>query len=275
MYIVRNSTKFLEALDALRGRGGGRGEVGLINLAGRLHEGHGSLINAASTLCDIVVVAIVCDQAQVDSKIVSASEFKDIAFCEQRKVSILYFPDPSELSPPQNTHTLVEQQQPAFRLPQIETQRLTNHLKLLYIVAPDILFFGEKQFFEFHSVRALIKDLHIKTRIARLPTVRHPDGTVVCRSIARMNALEREQAPILWETLKNVAHAIRCGAREFEKLEITANMALRQAGCSVIYFKVLDEGTLNAANTETVTYRIAGRVKLGACFVTDSLGLTL
>ena len=105
--------------------------------------------------------------------------------------------------------------------------------------------------------------------------MRHADGVAVSSAIENMSIGERERAPVLSETLNNVAHAIRTGARNFAKIEKTARLALRGADLQILYFSILDEENLAPASDKTSTYRIVGSVKLGASTVTDSLGLTL
>jgi pantoate--beta-alanine ligase len=232
-------------------------------------------MNAAKTVSDIVVVAIAPDADQNNSNVVSASEFQDIAFLERHHVDLLYVPGDGEMFPKGFEFMFrVVQPHPCEEF-DTGSYRITQHLKLINAVQPDIMVWGEKNFLEFHSVRQLVNDLNIRTQMQCVPTVRHADGVAVSSALDDMTTAEREKAPILWETLKNVAHAIRTGARGFEKLEKTARLALRGAGLKVHYFQILDEESLAPASDKTTTYRIVGSVKLGESSVTDNLGLTL
>ena len=121
----------------------------------------------------------------------------------------------------------------------------------------------------------MISDLDIRTDVQCVPTVRHADGVAVSTAVEAMTSNQRQRVKILNETLQNVAHAIRTGARNFNKIERTARLALRGAKFDVVYFSILDEDHLAAASVKTTTYRIVGSVKLGDSTVTDSLGLTL
>ncbi len=168
----------------------------------------------------------------------------------------------------------VRQPHPCTEL-DIGSFRLTQHLKIINTVQPNIMVWGEKNYIEFHSVRQLINDLDIRTQVQCVPTVRHADGVAISSAVESMDHMEREKLSILYATLKNVVHAIRTGARNFEKLEKTARVALRSAGLKIVYFRILDEENLAPASNKTTTYRIVGSVKLGNRSVTDSLGLTL
>ncbi len=275
MIIARSAANLAHELDAIRFRGGTRRCVSLMSTGGNFHDGHGAVMNAAKTVSDIVVVAIVPEPNQNNSNVVTASEFQDIAFLEKHHVDVLYVPGEDEMFP--GGFELMYQVQQPHPCAEFDagSYRLTQHLKLINAVQPDIMVWGEKNFLEFHSVRQLISDLNIRTQVQCVPTVRHADGVAVSSTIAAMNQTERDKAPILWETLRNVAHAIRTGARGFEKLEKTARLALRGAGCHVQYFSILDEESLAPASHKTKTYRIVGSVKLGDRLVNDSLGLTL
>lgn len=275
MIIARTPVNLAHELDTIRFRGGTRRCVSLMTMGGNFHDGHGAVMNAAKTVSDIVVVAIVPKPNQNNSNVVTASEFQDIAFLEKHHVDVLYVPGEDELFPSGFEFMYqVAQPHPCTEFDTGSFQ-LTQHLKLINAVQPDIMVWGEKNFLEFHSVRQLINDLNIRTQVQCVPTVRHADGVAVSSTVEVMPSAERNKAPILWETLSNVAHAIRTGARGFEKLERTARLALRGAGCQVEYFRILDEDSLAPASNKTKTYRIVGSVKLGDSSVNDSLGLTL
>ena len=275
MIIARSAVNLAHELDAIRFRGGTHCCVSLITMRGNFHDGHGAVMNAAKTVSDIVVVAIAPESNQNNTNVVTASEFQDIAFLEKHHVDVLYVPGEDEMFPSGFDFMFrVTQPHPCAEF-DVGSFRLTQHLKLINAVQPDVMVWGEKNFLEFHSVRQLINDLNIRTQMQCVPTVRHADGVAVSSGLDSMTRAEREKAPILWETLNNVAHAIRTGARSFENLEKTARLALRGAGFKVKYFQILDEDSLAPASNKTKTYRIVGSVKLGESSVTDSLGLTL
>jgi pantoate--beta-alanine ligase len=275
MIIARSAVNLAHELDPMRLRGGKRYRVGLITMRGNFHDGHGAVMNAAKTISDIVVVAIAPEHNQNNSNVVTVSEFKDIAFLEKHDVDVLYVPGEDEMFPKGAEFMYgIKPPHPCTDF-DIGSYRLTQHIKLINAIQPDIMVWGEKNFLEFHSVRQLIKDLNIRTQVQCVPTVRHADGVAVSSGVDKMSGAQREKAPIIWETLQNVAHAIRDGARSFENLEKTARLALRGAGFKVNYFKVLDEENLAPASDKTKSYRIVGSVKLGETSVNDSLGLTL
>jgi pantoate--beta-alanine ligase len=275
MIIARTATKLISELDAKRFRGGAQRCVSLVTMRGNFHDGHGSVINAAKTVSDLVVVALAPEPNRDATNVVSASEFQDLTFLEQHEVDVLYAPAEDHMF--QRGYDFmfnVRQPHPCTEF-DIGSYRLTQHLKLINTVQPNIMVWGEKNFIEYHSVRQLINDLDIRTQVQCVPTVRHADGVAVCTAVEAMPFEERNKITILYATLNNVAHAIRTGARNFDKIEKTARLALRGANLQITYFRILDEENLAPASNKTTTYRIVGSVKLGNSSVTDSLGLTL
>jgi len=259
----------------MRFRSGTRRSVGLVTMRGNFHDGHGAVMNATRTGSDIVVVAIAPLPNRDNSNVVSASEFQDISFLENHEVDVLYAPGDTQMFP-QGFNFMFKVDQPhAIGEYGVGAYDLTQHLKIINVVQPDVMVWGEKNFVEFHNVRQLIADLDIRTQIQCVPTVRHADGVAVSSAVEAMPRAAREKLPILYETLNNVVHAIRTGARNFDKLEKTARLALRGADLEIVYFRILDEENLAVATDKTTTYRIVGSVKLGGRSVTDSLGLTL
>ena len=115
----------------------------------------------------------------------------------------------------------------------------------------------------------------MRTQMQCIPTVRHASGLAVSADTQLLSLDEQAQAPILFETLTNIVHAIRTGARNYAKLENTARVALKGAGFDTILCKVLDETTLQAATQDTHQFRIVGSMTLNGVRVADNLGLAL
>ncbi len=275
MIIARTASKLAQELDPIRHRGGARRCVSLVTTRGNFHDGHGAVMNAARTVSDIVIVAVVPRPDQNNGNVVTASEFSDIGFLEHHAVDVLYAPAEDALFPRGFDHMFYLR--PPYACGDIDAgpHPLTQHLKIINAVQPEIMVWGEKNFIEYFRVRQLISDLDIRTQVQCVPTVRHADGVAVTSAVENMEPELRSQAPILYETLQNVAHAIRTGARNFGKIEKTARLALRGAEFEIDHFSILDESNLAPATDTTTTYRIVGSVKLGGIPVIDSLGLTL
>jgi pantoate--beta-alanine ligase len=71
---------------------------------------------------------------------------------------------------------------------------LTVVLKLLHLVGPDVVMFGEKDAQQLAIVRAMVSDLNVPVRIESVATVRDPDGMAVSSRNAYLSAAERGAA---------------------------------------------------------------------------------
>ncbi len=275
MIIARKATKLSKELASLRSSGSQRRHVGLVTSHGRLHDGHGAVINAARTVSDLIVFALTPNPNDTQGNVVSADQFSDIGFLEQHEVDVLFAPNYADLfpRPPEQMFGVASPHiEGALDVPAAD---LTMHLKLINAVSPDIVVWGEHRFLEYYHVAQMIEDLGLPTQMQCVPTQRHADGTAVSATVDALPPIDRERAPVLYNTLRDVVHAIRTGARRYDKLEKTARLALRGAGMVVEYFAVLDADNLLPPTDNSTSFRVIGRVKLGSVSTTDSLGLTL
>ena len=101
MFITNSSTKLHNQLDPIRFQGGRRQCVSLVTVHSGLHDGHGAVINAAKTVSDVLVVAILPRQRSADAQgnVISATEFHDISYIEQHAAQVLYKPEENDLFP--------------------------------------------------------------------------------------------------------------------------------------------------------------------------------
>ncbi len=275
MLIAHTIRKLAEELDALRHSAGRRRCVSMVTTRGHFHDGHGAVMNAAKTVSDVVVVVIAPGSEPRMDNVVSAPEFQDIGYVEQHNVDMLFIPAEEELFPQGIDHsTRVQLPSPQGAI-EADSYRMTLHLKLINLVQPDIMLWGEKNYVEYHQVRQLVTDLDIRTQVQCIPTVRHANGVVVASEYMHLDSATQAVVPILYETLKNTAHAIKTGARHYPKIEKTARLALREAGFTINRFCILDEDSLNAAGEDTREFRILGEVSLGELHLSDSIGFNL
>ena len=152
---------------------------------------------------------------------------------------------------------------------------LTAHLKIINTAQPDIMIWGERNYLEYRHVRHMISDLDIRTQLQCIPTVRHANGVAVSSRDLLYGEELQDQLPVLFQTLRNTAHALRSGASNFSKVENTARIALKGAGFEIDFIHILDEDTLKPAGATTTSFRIVASATINGVPIEDSLGLAL
>lgn len=117
--------------------------------------------------------------------------------------------------------------------------------RLLNLTAPDLAFFGEKDYQQLLVIRRMVEELFIPVEIAGVPTVRESDGLALSSRNRYLSAGERAQAPALHQALKTAAEAVRDG-EAIDAVEQAGHRALEVAGLRPEYFQVRDADTLGA-----------------------------
>lgn len=214
--ILRETSELREKVAAWR-RGGKA--VGVVPTMGALHAGHLSLVEAAQTVCDRVIVTIFVNPRQFDNPEDLAkyprSEAADAELLAARGVNVVFAPPLSEVYPG-GFSTLVHVAGVSEGLcgagrPGHFDGVATVVAKLLSMTQADRAFFGEKDWQQLQVVRKLARDLNIPAEIVGCPTVRDADGLALSSRNARLGAAERRVAPALHAGLAAAAAAIRGG----------------------------------------------------------------
>ena len=282
MLIATSTADLITDLDHLRGtsneQSGPRKSVSLVVTSGDLHAGPRSVIKAAHSASDVVVVAITPNPHMAHRNLVATAQFKDTSLVDQARIDLLFVPSEQEF---------LHQQLPSafsLRLPQgypidldknYLEQTLTLNLSFYNIVNPDVIVYGERKYIEYRLLRQLVTDLSIRAQVHCLSTVRAGDGLALCSNNGKLTVSERSRAPILYQTLNNVIHALRTGARTFEKLKTSARIALKRAGFHIDSFAIYDDANLSAAQADTHEFRIIGDTLLGSHRLHDNMGIRL
>jgi len=132
--------------------------IGLVPTMGAIHEGHRSLIRAARSECDVVMVSIFVNPTQFgpgeDYEQYPRPLADDLAACEAEGADAIFCPEVGEMYPPDAVTTvsvagLTERLCGAHRPGHFDGVT-TVVAKLFNIVQPDIAYFGQKE----HEVKA-------------------------------------------------------------------------------------------------------------------------
>ncbi len=197
---MRNAIKQLHGLNK---------SVGLVPTMGAFHKGHLQLMRTARKENDVVVVSLFVNPIQFgpqeDYQKYPRVFEHDLKLAKTEEVDILFVPNKEEMYPsPFRTY--------------IEVNEITDKLcganrpghfkgvttvvgKLLNIINPDKVYFGEKDFQQLVVVKQMVKDLNFPVKIVSIPTVREPDGLAMSSRNWYLNPKERQAAKLIREAL--------------------------------------------------------------------------
>jgi pantoate--beta-alanine ligase len=247
--------------------------VGLVPTMGALHEGHLSLIRAARRDCATVVTSLFVNPTQFstgeDLGSYPRDEARDGALAAGAGTDCLFAPGEAEVYPP-GFATAVEvsgltevlEGDPRARGPGHFRGVTTVVTKLLNMVGPDVVYFGQKDAQQALVVRRLVRDLDFPVRVEVLPTVRADDGLALSSRNAYLSRVDRERAAALARALRAAEEAVDAGERDAAHVLEVAREELERAAIEPEYLELTDPTNLSPLETieETALLSVAARV---------------
>ncbi|MGM0169566.1 pantoate-beta-alanine ligase [Enterococcus sp. AZ135] len=232
--------------------------VGLVPTMGYLHEGHQSLIEKAVKENDHVVVSIFVNPTQFAPNEDLASYPRDLEkdqeLCEKAGVRLIFHPEPQEMYPAGfNTYVAAygttEVLEGASR--PIHFRGVTTVvLKLLQIVQPDRVYFGQKDAQQVAVVQQMVRDLNVPTEIIACPIIREADGLAKSSRNVYLSATERKAALVLSRALGLAKNQLEHGIRDPQLVIQAMVEAINQEPLAKIdYIEVVDQRSLKTVNT--------------------------
>ena len=231
--------KTLRAVSEIRAyvaqaRAAGR-TVGLVPTMGAFHAGHRSLMRAARRRCDEVVVWLFVNPKQFeeagDLAAYPRDESRDAIDAASLGVDVLFAPALDEVYPPGfatsvHVHGLSDVLEGAERGVSHFTGVCTIVTKMLNMVTPDLVFFGQKDAQQVAVVRRMVRDLNIPVEVVVMPTVREPDGLALSSRNVRLGRDDRRRAVALARGLRAAEEAVGDGERDADRITAAARAAM-------------------------------------------------
>jgi len=254
--------------------------VGLVPTMGAFHEGHLSLMRRARAACDVVVVSLFVNPSQFnDASDLAAyprDEARDRALAAALGIDYLFVPAPEAIYPPGFATTVVVDGvtaglETAHRGPEHFRGVATVVAKLLNIVAPDVVYFGQKDAQQAATVKRMVRDLDMPVRVDVCPTVRGADGLALSSRNVLLGAEERERAPALHRALRAVADRLLAGERDPERAVAAGQAELWAAGLVAEYLLVVDPATMVPLQRVDGEALVVVAARLGAVRLIDNL----
>ena len=253
--------------------------VALVPTMGALHAGHLALAEAAKKQADRVVVSIFVNPTQFapheDFDQYPRDLDRDLEALSPYKIDAVYTPTPAIMYPQghQTTVTvgaIAEPMEGAYR-PHFFAGVTTVVAKLFTQCAPDIAFFGEKDYQQLLVIKQMARDLDLPVEVVGHPTIREADGLALSSRNAYLSAEQRAVAAELPKTLQDLAVKLAAGEAFAEHVEAAKKHLQTMSFDAPDYLDFRDAETLENLATATRPGRLLVAVKLGTTRLIDNL----
>ena len=258
----------------------GRGCVGFVPTMGSLHEGHVSLIDAARSECDTVVVSLFVNPLQFGPNEDLASYPRDLdrdsTLVEAAGADVLFAPPLEVMYPdvPLTTVTVgdVTEGMEGSRRPGHFDGVATVVAKLFAGIVPDRSYLGRKDAQQLVTVRRMVLDLSFPTVIVGAPIVREADGLALSSRNVFLEPRQRDAARSISRGLFAAAAAVTAGERLAREIEGIASAAVdEEAGIDLDYATLADQDTAAPVTTLDRPAFLAVAARVGSTRLLDNI----
>ncbi|HEY4003687.1 MAG TPA: pantoate--beta-alanine ligase [Pseudonocardia sp.] len=270
--------RLTEVTTALRGVGR---KVTLVPTMGALHAGHVELIRHARRApgASVTVVSIFVNPLQFgegeDLDQYPRTLEADLETCRQEGVELVFAPSQAAMYPAStgiavHPGELGGELEGAVR-PGHFAGVLTVCSKLFGIVAPQLAYFGEKDYQQLVLLRRLTHELNLGVHVVGVPTVRERDGLALSSRNVYLSLDERRRAVVLSAALAAGRHAGRRGAQA--ALDAARQLLADEPELELDYLELRDPDLRAAPEQGPARLLVAAR--LGKTRLIDNTALTL
>jgi pantoate--beta-alanine ligase len=276
MRIIRGSAEMDASSYAWRADGK---RIGFVPTMGAFHEGHLTLMRRARAECDVVVVSLFVNPTQfneaADLAAYPRSEERDAELARGEAVDVLFAPAAADMYPDGFATTIAvagleDVLEGAMRGPQHFRGVATVVAKLVNIVAPHVMYLGQKDAQQVSVIRRMAIDLALPVEIIACPTVREHDGLAMSSRNVRLAGEDRTRALALRRGLDAAVAAIRAGERNGPEVAERGSQAMRAMGIAPEYFAVVDPVTLVPLTSINGKVLIAVAARVGPVRLIDN-----
>ena len=257
--------------------------LGLVPTMGYLHEGHLSLVRRCREDNATAVASIFVNPTQFgpseDLSTYPRDMEGDLAKLKAEGVDLVFAPEAPEVYP-DGFETTIDVGSIAQRL---EGEHRPGHFrgvatvvcKLLTIIRPDNVYFGQKDAQQCLVIRRLNADLDLGAEVGVMPTVRDPDGLALSSRNAHLSEEDRKAALSLYRALTLAESQYDDGVRDANTMR-REMLALLQAepSASVEYVSVADAETLVELDSIDRPALVSMAVRIGKVRLIDNITLS-
>jgi pantoate--beta-alanine ligase len=201
-------------------------KIGFVPTMGYLHDGHLSLVKKAKEVCDVVVVSIFVNPTQFapneDFNQYPRNFQRDYKLLEAVEVDVIFYPDSKEMYG-ENFQTFVDNIEASKIL---EGEFRPTHFRgvvtvvsmLFNCIKPDFAVFGQKDAQQAYIIQRMVEDLKFDIDIIVSPIIREEDGLAKSSRNIYLSESEREEALVLYISLKKAEQMIKSGVLEVKSI---------------------------------------------------------
>ena len=256
--------------------------LGLVPTMGYLHEGHLSLVRRARADNATAAASIFVNPTQFgeneDLSTYPRDMDGDLEKLRREGVDLVFAPPASEVYPP-GFDTTIDVGDIARRL---EGEHRPGHFagvatvvcKLLTIVRPDNVYFGQKDAQQCLVIQRLNADLNLGANVIVMPTVRDPDGLALSSRNAYLTPEDRQSALSLSRALRFAETLHSEGVRDAATIRAQMQLVLNtQPTASIDYISIADAHTLHELTTIDRPALVSLAVHIGKVRLIDNVVL--
>ncbi|MEJ9225318.1 pantoate--beta-alanine ligase [Priestia aryabhattai] len=210
--------------------------IGFVPTMGYLHEGHATLLGAARTENEVVALSIFVNPTQFgpneDFDTYPRDFERDERVAKEANVDYLFYPSVEEMYKSSHSVAITV----TDRVDVLCGQKRPGHFdgvatvltKLFHIVTPDRAYFGKKDAQQVAVVDSLIEDFNFPVELRAVDTVREADGLAKSSRNVYLTDKEREEAPVLFQSLQSALQLLESGEKHVEIIKQTIRKEIEQ-----------------------------------------------
>lgn len=274
---VRTIVELRAAIAAFRAEGA---RIAFVPTMGALHAGHMALVEAAKRPGTKVVASIFVNPKQFganeDLGRYPRKELADTRMLTEAGCDLLWLPSVEAIYPAGFATNIsvagVSEGLDGAARPGHFDGVATVVAKLFNQVAPDIAYFGEKDFQQLAVIRRMVADLDLAVEIAGVPTQRDDDGLALSSRNVYLDDAQRTRAVALPRALGVAAKAIEKGG-DPEAALAAARDTLTAAGFELDYVTLVDAETLAEQPDPARERRLLAAARMGSTRLIDNIAI--
>ncbi len=257
--------------------------LGFVPTMGALHDGHLSIVKKAKTENDFVIASIFVNPTQFDKeedllKYPKTIE-KDLEELASENCDFVFIPSVEEIyaniikSDNFDFDGLDRVMEGAFRIGHFDGVG-TIVKKLFEIIKPNKAYFGEKDYQQLQIIKKMVEKNHLSVHIIPCEIYREKDGLAMSSRNARLTKNQRNEAPLIYQTLLKSQSLFANNNIKFIKTMVN-NKFKNNEFLQIEYFEIADIQTLKPADYKVngIKYRAFIAVFADSIRLIDNIAL--